>query len=55
MLALYRPLLLTAVHPDIAAARGVPVRLVGIAFLAALAIAVGLSALAVGSILPPRC
>lgn len=48
---LYRPLLLSAVSPDIAAARGTPVRLVGVIFLAALAIAVGLSSLAIGSIL----
>ncbi|GAB3928717.1 hypothetical protein GCM10011575_13180 [Microlunatus endophyticus] len=51
MALLYRPLLLTGLDPDIAAARGVPVRLVGLGFLAALAIAVGLSAIAIGSIL----
>jgi zinc/manganese transport system permease protein len=48
---LYRPLLLASASPDIAAARGVPVRVVGIGFLAALAVAVGLSSLAIGSIL----
>lgn len=51
VLVLYRPLLLSGVHPEIAAARGVNVRLVGIGFLAALAIAVGLSAIAIGSTL----
>ena len=48
---IYRPLLLTSVHEDIAAARGVPVRAVGIAYMAALALAVGLSSLAIGAIL----
>ena len=48
---IYRPLLLSAVDNDIAAARGVRVRLVGLLFVVALAIAVGLSALAIGSIL----
>jgi zinc/manganese transport system permease protein len=47
----YRPLLLSAVSPDIAAARGVPLRAVGLLFMLALALAVGLSALAIGSIL----
>jgi zinc/manganese transport system permease protein len=48
---LYRPLLLASTNSDIAAARGVPVRAVGIGFMAALAVAVGLSSLAIGSIL----
>lgn len=48
---LYRPLMLSAVNTDMAAARGVPHRLVGILFMAALAVAVGLSALAIGAIL----
>jgi zinc/manganese transport system permease protein len=48
---LYRPLLLTSVDPDVAAARGVPVRLVGLSFLIALAVAVSLSALTIGAIL----
>jgi zinc/manganese transport system permease protein len=46
-----RPLLLATVSPDIAAARGVPVRLVGLAYMVALAVSVGLSSLAVGAIL----
>jgi zinc/manganese transport system permease protein len=46
-----RPLLLSTVSPDIAAARGVPVRLVGVLYMVALAVAVGLSSLAIGAIL----
>jgi zinc/manganese transport system permease protein len=48
---IWRPLLLATVSPDIAAARGVPVRLVGLAYMLALAIAVGLSSLTIGAIL----
>jgi zinc/manganese transport system permease protein len=47
----YRPLLLVTVSPDIAAARGVRVRLVGLAYMLALAVSVGLSSLAIGAIL----
>lgn len=47
----YRPLLLATVSPDIAAARGVPVRAVGLAYMLALAVSVGLSSLAIGAIL----
>jgi zinc/manganese transport system permease protein len=50
---LYRPLLLSSVDNDLAAARGVPVRLLGLAFLATMGIAVSLSALTVGTILSP--
>ncbi len=46
-----RPLLLATVSPDIAAARGVPVRLVGVAYMLALAVSVGLSSVATGAIL----
>ena len=46
-----RPLLLATVSPDIAAARGVPVRLVGLAYMLALAVSVGLSSLVIGAIL----
>jgi zinc/manganese transport system permease protein len=46
-----RPLLLTTVSPDIAAARGIPVRMVGLAYMLALAVSVGLSSLAIGAIL----
>lgn len=51
IVVLYRPLLLSTVSADLAAARGVPVRLVGIGYLVALALAVSLSALTVGAIL----
>jgi zinc/manganese transport system permease protein len=46
-----RPLLLATLNPDIAAARGVPVRLVGLLFMLALAVSVALSSLAIGAIL----
>jgi zinc/manganese transport system permease protein len=49
--AVYRPLLLSTVSPDIAAARGVPVRVVGLLYMLALAVSVGLSSVAVGAIL----
>jgi zinc/manganese transport system permease protein len=49
--AVCRPLLLSTVSPDIAAARGVPVRLVGLVYMVALAVSVGLSSLAIGAIL----
>lgn len=48
---LYRPLLLSSVDPDIARARGVPVRVVGACYLLTLALAVGLSSVAVGTVL----
>jgi zinc/manganese transport system permease protein len=48
---IYRPLLLSTVSPDVAAARGVPVRLVGVMYMLALAVSVGLSSLAIGAIL----
>ncbi|HUL25137.1 MAG TPA: metal ABC transporter permease, partial [Streptosporangiaceae bacterium] len=51
VLALARVLLLTSLGPDIAASRGVPVRLVGAAFLIALAISVALSAMVIGAVL----
>jgi zinc/manganese transport system permease protein len=47
----WRPLLLTTVSPDIATARGIPVRLTGLLYMLALAVSVGLSSLAVGAIL----
>ncbi len=47
----YRPLLLSTVSSDIAAARGAPVRLAGLLFMLALAVSVGLSSLAIGTIL----
>jgi zinc/manganese transport system permease protein len=48
---LYRPLLLAFVSPELAAARGIPVRLVGALYLLALAIAVALAAITIGAIL----
>ena len=46
-----RPLLLATVSPDIASARGIPVRLIGLTYMVALAVSVGLSSLAIGAIL----
>jgi zinc/manganese transport system permease protein len=46
-----RRLLLTAISPDLARARGVNVRLTGIFFLMALAVTVSLSAVAIGAVL----
>jgi zinc/manganese transport system permease protein len=51
VLVLARVLLLSSLSPDIAAARGVPVRAVGAAFLMALAISVALSAVIIGAVL----
>jgi zinc/manganese transport system permease protein len=51
ILFLYRPLVLSSVSPDLATARGVPVRLVGSAYLLTLAVAVSLSAVTIGAIL----
>ncbi len=48
---LSRMLLLTSVSPDLARARGVNVRLVGIVYLAALAVSVSLAAVAIGAVL----
>jgi zinc/manganese transport system permease protein len=51
VLVLYRQLLLSSVSSDLAFARGVPVRLAGLLYLLALAVAVSLSALTIGAIL----
>ena len=48
---LYRPLLLCSLDPDLAAVRGVRVRLVGFLYIIVLALAVALSAMVVGAIL----
>ncbi len=48
---IYRPLLLSTLSPDLASVRGVRVRLVGVVYLVAMALAVALSALTVGAIL----
>jgi len=47
----YRMLLLSSLNGDLAAARGVPVRLVGMAYFFSLAIAVALSAMTIGAVL----
>lgn len=49
--AIYRPLLLVSVSPDLAVARGIPARLVGFVYLLAVAVAVALAALTIGAIL----
>ncbi|MEA3120512.1 MAG: zinc/manganese transport system permease protein [Paraburkholderia sp.] len=48
---LYRPLLFSSLDPELAAVRGVRVRMVGLVHLLALALAVSLSAITVGAIL----
>jgi zinc/manganese transport system permease protein len=48
---IYKPLLLSSISPDLAAARGIRVRLVGVLFMLTLAVAVGLSSIAIGSVL----
>ncbi len=48
---IYRMLLLSSLDADIAASRGVPVRLVGVCYLAATSLAVALSAITIGAIL----
>jgi zinc/manganese transport system permease protein len=47
----YRPLLLVSVSPDLAAARRLPVRLIGGLYLLAMALGVALSAVTIGAIL----
>ena len=49
--ALYRPLLLSSVSTDLAAAHGVRVRLVAVGYLLALAVGVSLSSITIGAIL----
>jgi zinc/manganese transport system permease protein len=48
---IHRPLLLSSVNPDLASSRGIRLRLVGMLFMLTLAVAVGLSSIAIGSIL----
>ena len=48
---LYRPLLLSSVSTYIATVRGVPVRITGVLYLLAMAVAVSLAALTIGAIL----
>jgi zinc/manganese transport system permease protein len=51
LVVMYRPLLFASVDPDVAAARGVPVRLVGLLFLGVLALTVTEAAQIVGTLL----
>jgi zinc/manganese transport system permease protein len=48
---LYRPLLLASISPELAAARRLPVRLIGSLYLLAMALSVALSAVTIGAIL----
>src|SRR5580698_6897938 len=48
---IHRPLLLSSVRADLASSRGIRLRLVGMLFMLGLAVAVGLSSIAIGSIL----
>jgi zinc/manganese transport system permease protein len=49
--ALYRPLLLSSLSAELASARGIPVRAIGASYLFALALAVALAAMTIGTIL----
>jgi zinc/manganese transport system permease protein len=51
LVLIYRPLLLSSISPDLAAARGIRVRVVGVLFMLTLAVSVGLSSIAIGSVL----
>jgi zinc/manganese transport system permease protein len=51
LLALFRPLLFSSYDPEVAQARGVPVRLLGVTFLVMVAIAISLSVQVVGALL----
>lgn len=51
VVVLYRPLLLSSVNAEVAAAGGVPVRLLGLAFLVLMGVSVALSSVVVGTIL----
>jgi zinc/manganese transport system permease protein len=51
VLVLYRPLLLSSVVADLAAVRGISVRLIGVLCLIAIALTVSLSAMTIGAIL----
>lgn len=50
---LYRPLLLSSVNGDLAAARGIRVRLLGLVFMIVMGVTVALGSLIVGTILSP--
>lgn len=48
---IYRPLLLSSFSAELAAARGVRLRVVGLLFMVAMAVAVGLASITIGSVL----
>ncbi|HEY5304083.1 MAG TPA: metal ABC transporter permease [Acidimicrobiales bacterium] len=48
---IWRPLLLSSLSYDVASARGIPTRAIGVVFMLAMSVSVGLSSLAIGSIL----
>ncbi len=48
---IWRPLLLSSFSYDVASARGIPTRVIGVVFMLAMSVSVGLSSLAIGSIL----
>lgn len=50
---IYRPLLLSSVHPELASARAVPVRAVAFVFLVLMGVTVSLTSMVVGTILSP--
>ena len=49
--ALFRPLLLSSISPELAAARGIAVRRVGLVYLFTLALAVALASITIGTVL----
>lgn len=51
LLTVHRSLLLSSVSPEMAAARGIPVRAIGLAYLLALSLSISLCALTIGAIL----
>lgn len=51
IVACYRPLLLSSVSAELAAARGIPVRLIGVLYMLAVAVAMTLAAITIGTIL----
>ena len=49
--AVHRPLLLSSISPELASTRGIGLRRIGLLFMLALAVSVGLSSIAIGTIL----
>ena len=50
----YRPLLYASIDPDVAEAKGVPIRALGVTFMLLLAVVVTMSVQVVGVLLPSR-